>query len=366
VPLLGSEDPSQQWGFLSTFEMSDPWAQRALYGFCDSVPDDLKVAQSWCWMRDFRSFVKMETELQFPVQASKFGAVAGQFYTANYATAGDRYIWQRGGDIKAVYFSFAVDVDKNELGSPALELKAKWDAHLADFNSRVRSSSEGAFHVSELWVAAESASVLLSTTAQTLGILLILAFVGMLLFTSSVVLSLYVVLATTCVMAGLLFIIVVALGWKIGLIEVIAIIYFVGYAVTYSLHIAHKYARAQTELTPHEELLVTFIQGDGPRARYARTVYSMKALGGAAVGSAMTTIFASFFLLFCTLTIFVKLGSMCLAVSTLSLIMALGPLPAFLMMCGPINPGRCRCNPVQQALAPHFPAAEGAPARARE
>ena len=31
------------------------------------------------------------------------------------------------------------------------------------------------------------------------------------------------------------------MGWALGAVEVIALIVFMGYAVTYSLHIAHKY-----------------------------------------------------------------------------------------------------------------------------
>jgi len=325
------------------------------------MPAELKVARGWCWMEHFRDFVRDDAELQFPVQATSFDELAGAFYNAGYATSGSRYIWLRGGKIKAVYYSIQVDMSTDELGSSALALKSHWDAYLENFNATARPSARGAFHVSELWVNAESLAVLLTTTVQTLAILLILAFFGMLVFTWSVLLSVYVVLATVCVMAGLLFVIVVVMGWQIGLIEVIAIVYFVGYAVTYSLHIAHKYSHAKPDTIlgscpaeeapglPRTTTLDNLLQA-GPiiasmqersRVRYARTLYSVKSLGGAAVGSAMTTMLASFFLLFCTLTIFVKLGAMCLAVSALSLAMALGPLPAALMMVGPAHEGGC-------------------------
>jgi hypothetical protein len=367
VPLLGSSDPAEDWDFLPSFQVEDPWAQRDMYRFVSELPAELKVTKSWCWMADFRNFVRDDLELQFPVQAAQFDELAGAFYSSSYPTKGSRYIWSRGGKIKAVYYSIQVDMSADEMGSPALALKSHWDSYLESFNATARPSASGAFHVSELWVNAESLAVLLTTTAQTLAILLVLAFFGMLVFTWSVVLSVYVVLATVCVMAGLLFVIVVVMGWQIGLIEVIAIVYFVGYAVTYSLHIAHKYSHAKPETIlgscpegevpglPRASTLDGLLQADPKiasmqersRVRYARTLYSLKSLGGAAVGSAMTTMLASFFLLFCTLTIFVKLGAMCLAVSALSLAMALGPLPAALMMVGPWRPSRegscCRC-----------------------
>merc|ERR1712217_978895 len=129
------------------------------------------------------------------------------------------------------------------------------------------------------------------------------------------------------------------MGWDLGLVEVIAIIYFVGYAVTYSLHVAHKYAA-------HEALdeLVDDVEedmDDFAEARYLRTRYALRSIGGAALGSAITTAGASIFLVFCTLTIFWKLGSMCLAATVMSILTALGPLPSALLILGPVRPGPC-------------------------
>merc|ERR1712217_437982 len=105
-----------------------------------------------------------------------------------------------------------------------------------------------------------------------------------------------------CVMAGLTFMIIVVLQWDVGLIEVIAIIYFVGYAVTYSLHVAHKYAAYEVF---DEALDDTFVKiSERAEIRLLRTRYAMMSIGGAALGSAITTAGASLFLCFCTLTIF--------------------------------------------------------------
>merc|ERR1740133_609050 len=68
-----------------------------------------------------------------------------------------------------------------------------------------------------------------------------LAFTGMLLFTFDFFLSMYVVAATIGVLLCLAFMIISVMKWPIGPVEVIALIVFVGYATTYSLHIAHKY-----------------------------------------------------------------------------------------------------------------------------
>merc|ERR1712151_850608 len=78
--------------------------------------------------------------------------------------------------------------------------------------------------------------------------------------------------------------------------------------------------------------------------RYKRTKFALKSIGGAALGSAVTTAGCSVFLLFCKMTIFKKLGGVVLAVTTMSIVTALGPLPAFLYMCGPLEPGMSCCS----------------------
>lgn len=135
------------------------------------------------------------------------------------------------------------------------------------------------------------------------------------------------------------------MGWSVGLIEGIALIYFIGYAVTYSLHIAHSYANHSVgSLVPPE-----YVHSSKAVVRFQRTAHALRSIGGAAVGSSVTTAGASSVLIFGTLTVFRKLGVMCLAVSVLSIIMALGPLPAALFIIGPTHPG-CSCSGEQALL----------------
>merc|ERR1712151_656265 len=146
----------------------------------------------------------------------------------------------------------------------------------------------------------------------------------------------FVVLATCGVISGLAFFIVNVMGWAIGPIEVIALIVFIGYAVTYSLHIAHLYGS--------EDAVVETDYSKGSDAvRMKRTRFAMTSIGGAALGSAITTGCSCFFLLFCNLTVFNKLGGVVLAVTVMSILMALGPLPAALLWMGPQSPATA-CN----------------------
>jgi hypothetical protein len=207
-------------------------------------------------------------------------------------------------------------------------LKTSWDAFLTNWNAKASRAATGAWHTSNIWVLTEAQQQLLSSTFATLLIVILLALAGMLVFTKDLTLSIYVVASTLGVIFCLTFFIVNVMQWPIGPVEVIALIVFVGYAVTYSLHIAHKYGGAEAL---RDAGMVTEIDD----IRLARTQYSLVAIGGAALGSAATTIGCAMFLLFCTLTIFKKLGIVVLAVTVLSIFMALCPLVCLLLYAGP-------------------------------
>lgn len=179
---------------------------------------------------------------------------------------------------------------------------------------------------------------------------------------------------------------VLVMGWKVGSIEVISLVIFVGYSVTYSLHVAHAYAEAEVlglqvqdeDVEASDKELQDFISRwnlgreahqllmsleptfrlnfmrenykppDGSRdtstifirerLRYCRRERAKMAIvhmGTAVLSSALSTFGSSIFLLFCTMIIFVKLGLVVIAVCLLSVVCAFVALPAFLMMSGP-------------------------------
>lgn len=336
VPLLG-EDPSNQWSFLESFDLKQPWAQRDLFSFIANMPTTLKVTRTWSWIVNFRTWSLSEYG-RFPMPVHMFNDAAMSFISSGLSsTPHDRYVWVDNGEIRAVYASQETNQDKDADPAEVLELKGRWDDYCKEWDEQATLYARGVFHVSDEWVLPEAQSHLLFGTAITLLILIVLSFFGMLLFTRSTILSTFVVWSTIVVVGTLAFFIVVLMTWKIGLIEVVAMIYFIGYAVTYSLHITHVYASRHALRNPPGLLELEGNQ----YIRYHRTRYALESIGGAALGSAITTAGASIFLVFCTLTVFKKLGSMCLAVTIMSIFVALGPLPAVLMIFGPQRPGQC-------------------------
>merc|ERR1719343_101394 len=111
--------------------------------------------------------------------------------------------------------------------------------------------------------------------------------------------------------------------WSIGPVEVISLIVFIGYAVTYSLHIAHRYSSPEAIPDQPEETE----QPKNEAVRRRRVVFALRSIGGATVGSAITTGGCACFLMAAKLTLFGKLGSVVLVVTLLSVLTALGPLP---------------------------------------
>jgi len=338
APLLGKLDLENSWHFDDMYDVRQPWAQRHMVAFCTGLPTELRMVENHCWIQGFRDWLFNQKGERFPVAAAQFNALAieyGSTQLLNGHSAKESF-WVRDGMVKASFMSFVVDVSKNVGVEQALEYQKKWDHYLTDYNSRASNFARGAWHTSSLWVRATAQKELISSTVMTLLIVLLLAFLGMLLFTCDIVLSLFVVLATCCVISGLAWFIIVAMGWAIGPIEVIALIVFVGYAVTYSLHVAHRYGCHDALEGPEEASAhLSGIEA----VRYHRVHFALTTIGGAALGSAMTTGGCSVFLLFCTLTIFQKLGGVVLAVTIMSILMALGPLPAVLLVLGPERPG---------------------------
>jgi len=315
-------------------------------------PSELRVVKTLCWIVDFRNYLQRRNPPErFPVTAGKFNRLFLEFANTGRTGAGlsKDYLWVRDGSLKACFVSFQVDFDRYASTGNASKYKEQWDRHLERANLLGSEYTQGAFHVSSLWSSTEAKLALISSTATSLAMVFVLAFLTMLLFTGSCCLSLHVVWATLEVISGLLFFMVILMGWPIGPTEVLALIIFVGYALDYSLHVAQKYGSREaldSSLTPTATAdSEPLILDSETEVRFRRVKHALKAIGGANLGSAITTSGCSVFLLFCQLTIFKDLGIVVLIVTVLSIVSALVSLPAKLLRIGPLQPsGGCCLN----------------------
>eukprot|EP00929_Paragymnodinium_shiwhaense_P107813 TRINITY_DN74171_c0_g1_i1.p1 TRINITY_DN74171_c0_g1~~TRINITY_DN74171_c0_g1_i1.p1 ORF type:complete len:1256 (-),score=138.65 TRINITY_DN74171_c0_g1_i1:102-3869(-) len=331
-PLLDEFDTASAWSFEPNFDLSDPWAQRAIYTLLTTLPMALRELGTYNWLEDFRQCMEGKGDV-FPALPHKFHE------SARYCGAEDsKYLWMRDGEVKALRVNIFVRMKKDPDVETALSYKKLWDAHIDQWNSQAPASAKGAFFVSSIWITAEENAQLIDSVKGTIVLFLCLSFVAVIVFTRSLLLALFVTIATVGVLVGLMFFVLIIMGWKLGLVEGVCLIYFIGYAVTYTLHIAHLYAGDIRE----ERLPITKARlSEGAALRYRRVSHAMKSIGGATLGSGITTAGASVFLVFSTLSVFERLGGMCLFVTVTSVAVALIPVPALLVIAGPRHPAAC-------------------------
>mmetsp|Transcript_17975 Transcript_17975/g.35146 ORF Transcript_17975/g.35146 Transcript_17975/m.35146 type:complete len:1272 (+) Transcript_17975:118-3933(+) len=340
-PMFGDFDPEGAWEFAENHQPQEPWAQRNMFAFCvDTARSELQVVEAQCWIENFRDYMKAMNE-PFPVLPHRFHAMVSKFAVNALIgfTPPAEFLWFENGKLKASVINFWADVSKKTSAPAALAYSKTWDSHLAQYNAQASRFANNVWHSSSLWVVAEAQRELLTSTVLTLGLTIALAFIAMIIFTRSLVLSFFVVVATSGVISGLAFFMVVIMRWPVGPVEVISLIFFIGYAVTYSLHVAHRYS--SPDAIPDQPEEVEPLNGEAVRRR--RTEFALRSIGGATLGSAITTGGAACFLMAAQLTLFGKLGGVVLVVTLLSVLTALVPLPAALLWLGPVRP-RTACK----------------------
>jgi hypothetical protein len=219
----------------------------------------------------------------------------------------------------------------------ALSFMQKWDATVQAVNEQAPMDASGAWHTSRLWIRAEAEKAIVDSTVATLLVSIGCGFLGTFCFTHfDMLLSAFVVASVGGVTACLAFFMCVMMSWPFGAVEVLGLIVFVGYSITYSLHIAHQYGM-HTKATEG-------IGGLNTRRQKA-VHHALEKMSSAVAGSALTTLGSSFFLFFCTMAIFVKLASVLFAVTFFACLFALVALPSALLVAGPI--GFCGCGAVR-------------------
>lgn len=351
TPVVG--DPSEIWSFDPTFEPNNPWAQRAILAMCDSanLPSNLLVIETKCWIDEFRIYVRSKAggEDRFPTR--NFEAQIDNWYPTTLRGAED--IWRNGKQVQALKLDFILNLAYDIAAQPLLDHRDRWDEYVGSMNGAASVTGNRAYHTAEAWVRAEAEIAVISSTLNTIIVSGVSAYIGMLLFTQDPVLSFLVLALVLGIICGLAFFMVVIMGWKIGSIEVISLVIFVGYAVTYSLHVAHSYAEArepQQSRDPDPESPLALLPADAEErltpsaSRKLRSKMAIAHIGSSVFSSALSTLGSSFMLLFCTMIIFKKLGSVVIAVTVLSVVCALIVLPALLMILGPSpEPWHKRC-----------------------
>jgi hypothetical protein len=249
------------------------------------------------------------------------------------------YMWfDDSGTLRGMFIQFDVLMSPNAGSSAALALMLEWNKAIDSLNGRAPLETQNAWHTSSLWIRAEAEQAIIGSTIATLAVSLGCGFLGTFCFTHfNCLLSAFVVVAVLCVTMSLAFFMSVVMGWKTGAVEVLGLIVFVGYSITYSLHITHKYGERVNE-----------IEGTIASRRRKAVWHAVMQMSNSVVGSAITTLGSSFFLFFCTMAIFVKLAAVLFTVTFFAALYSLAGLPAALLTCGPT--GACGCDHISKRM----------------
>jgi len=373
TPLVGKWP--EYWSFDTTFEPSNPWAQRAVLNMCTNafltydlfvLDPDAYPSEVYCWAWYFRQWLN---------EGNGAGSFPSRDFDADFKTFYDQYdsittdvkkdIWMDDGKMKACKMSMHVDLSRDMTKEAGLSYMSKWDAFVESENAKAHMTANKAWHTAQVWVSAEAHDAIISGTTSTILIELLCSFTGLIIFTGDLILAVLVLTLVIINISGLAFFMISIMKWAIGPIEVICLVVFVGFSVTYSLHIAHNFSRIREGDSLYKEALQKIRRRQQRRAskqkaqkrgdpalgapedqdepwtptpfdcRVARTRVAMMRVGGAVLSSTVSTIGGSVFLLFCTLTIFLKLGAVIMCVTTLSVFYTVVSLPAVLIRFGP-------------------------------
>merc|ERR1719199_1336963 len=143
--------------------------------------------------------------------------------------------------MKATKVSFISNYNQQSGAQQGVDYMKLWDKYVESLNAVASISANRAWHSASLFVRAEAELAVIQSTLETIIISVVCGWAGMLAFTKDPWTSFLVTSLVLGIISGLAFFIVVLMGWDIGPIEVISLVVFVGYSVTYSLHIAHNY-----------------------------------------------------------------------------------------------------------------------------
>jgi hypothetical protein len=335
TPLVGP--PKEIWSFDPTFEPNNPWAQRAMVAMCEDLPANLYVEEKNCWMSSFQYYVRYSLKSRFPTRS--FGDDIASWSIASGSLEIPENIWRKNNQVQAAKISFVLNVAKDIGAQSLLKHRERWDSFVAAKNAAASITANQAFHTARAWVRAEAEVAVIDSTINTIVVSAACAWIGMTVFTLDPVLAFMVLVLVLGIIVGLAFFMVVVMGWNIGSIEVISLVIFMGYSVTYSLHVAHNYAEAKVTEYEGDVEAPLADPASGKRSprelRHRRTKEAIEHIGSAVLSSAMSTFGSSCFLLGCTMVIFVKLGAVVLAVTVLSVLSCLVTLPALLILIGP-------------------------------
>jgi hypothetical protein len=251
------------------------------------------------------------------LKVRKFEAVAGFDFTV---TNDPKILWttvkvqtgisSRSGAFDAVLGYDLWDAYVNKIGKA-----------LAEISPENKPSVDGLRLGSPLFARSVTEIAAVQGTVDAFLISNLCALASIFVFTRNPIIALATWFSIVVIVGILLGFMILVFQWEFGVIEAISVTVFVGLSVDYCLHISNSF---------NESAAVT---------TYLRARSALTQTGVSITGAAITTIGASFFLLFCDIKIFQQFGQVSMMSLLVASVIAIFFLPALLILVGP-EPGR--------------------------
>ncbi|KAJ6245843.1 sterol-sensing domain [Anaeramoeba flamelloides] len=269
-----------------------------------------RTGQFSCFMEDFRDWVTNETlaggAYTFPVEEDQFQKLLGDF-TNSYRSQLDnsqtgnewaplpmRYDWSIGfgrnsDELKYYAIQFNLALSPESSAHQSRIVFDKIEDFIKELNEEAPEGINTLSNVSWQWMEMLVEEILYSVALTSVVISLIIAFIIILVTSDNIIASLYAIISIGGVVATIMGMLVL-LDWNLGLIESICITIVVGISVDYVVHFCHGYITA-----PPEDV-------------FSKMKISLTNLGISVVSAAITTLCASFVMLFTWLIMFKRFG----------------------------------------------------------
>lgn len=314
------------------FDLSDPAAQSAIAGFCETLlaePCDAEGCQGLgflilpsanfdCPIEDFQAWWNVTFNDTEYLKPNKNTAEKDTFFTRlqTYAIEEGQTEFIGFIDGRHAYFGANFRLTANPLFPASLKepLEDILTSLTAEYNTNAPSTAKNCRFASEEFVQNAIEQDLFQTTVRGLVITMPIVFVVLLFATQNYLMAIFASTSIAMIVFVVLGIVFTILGWELGITESIVSIMIVGLSVDYTVHLGHMYTHAGTE--------------EGLNTRQERFEYSVLTMGMTVLAGAATTLGAGLFLFGTQITFFFKMAIL------LTLTVTFSVAYSFFMMLG--------------------------------
>ena len=305
------------------FDLSDPAAQDAIIGYCDTLRVEpctapgcqnlgfliLPTSTEVCPIKGFRTWWtdrENNTDFALPnknsTQRAEFFALLAQYRDEEGL---DDYIGFVDGELRYFGTSWVLTANPISPASVKKPIENRLQELSDEYEKTAPSTAKNIRFASREFVQNAVEEALASTVIRGLAITFPIVFLVLLFATNNYILATFACASIAFIVLVVLGIVFTILGWELGIAESIVAIMIVGLSVDYTVHLGHMYTFAGN----HE----------GFDTRSERFEYAILTMGTTVIAGGSTTLGAGLFLFGAQITFFAKMGILLTLTVTFSL-----------------------------------------------